>query len=477
MKNKIILAIFIILSISSCKSNHNPGGGGGGKKVTIKDNFEIPQTNTQAAKDFLVKFNEIKQKYPKAELMLYYRKSNSTSDSGYSRYYFDDNANITNIYINGQGNKKTNSIFWGMLPDNPQIACYYYKQNNGDYGTDHSLMYENGLIKNKSRIFNNSGHYEDKDIVDKSRNAMLKSTGTYISCDYTKLKPYQTDTKDANDWKNLVTNKTYEIANYFWASDKKAYYIFDSNGNLTFKYNSLTYKKETNEKYTFWGATNEGEYLYGLYHGELNSWKQYSGKDFYISSKASSSIQINEGNGNKSKFIFPSTTNNSFDYKTLNISTTTNENEIYRNNVKNKIIEKKEVMNTYTFLDNGDISVKTSEGKYYTLHFWGAESSEKGIYYVKVNLQDIFGNIAPNEETYFYYGYSFEESSSDRSLSELIEYWQHYRNYCGAFTNWYEKYFDGNGKPKDKIDWATMPLQTTNIWHWKEERILLMTNK
>ena len=30
MKNKIILAIFIILSISSCKSNHNPGGDGGG---------------------------------------------------------------------------------------------------------------------------------------------------------------------------------------------------------------------------------------------------------------------------------------------------------------------------------------------------------------------------------------------------------------------------------------------------------------
>ena len=135
--------------------------------------------------------------------MLYYRKSNITSDSGYSIYYFDDNANITNIYINGQGNKKTNSIFWGMLPDNPQIACYYYKQNNGDYGTDHSLMYENGLIKNKSRIFNNRGHYEDKDIVDKSRNAMLKSTGTYISCDYTKLKPYQTNTKEANDWKKL----------------------------------------------------------------------------------------------------------------------------------------------------------------------------------------------------------------------------------------------------------------------------------
>ena len=278
--------------------------------------------------------------------MLYYRKSNITSDSGYSIYYFDDNANITNIYINGQGNKKTNSIFWGMLPDNPQIACYYYKQNNGDYGTDHSLMYENGLIKNKSRIFDNSGHYADTNIVDKSRDAMFKSAGT-------------------------------------------------------------------------------------------------SGHD----------------------------------YKTLNTSTNTTENNAYKSKVAGKIIEKKEVMNTYTFLDNGDISVKTSEGKYYTLHFWGAESSEKGIYYVKVNLKDIFGNVAPNLETHFYYGYSFEESSSDRSLSELIEYWQHYRNYCGAFTNWYEKYFDGNGKPKDKIDWATMPLQTTNIWHWKEERILLMTNK
>ena len=399
--------------------------------------------------------------------MLYYRKSNITSDSGYSIYYFDDNANITNIYINGQGNKETNCKFWGMLPDNPQIACYYYVQNNGDYGTYYSLMYENGLIKNKSRIFNNRGHYEDKDIVDKSRNAMLKSTGTYISCDYTKLKPYQTNTKEANDWKKQVTNKTYNDS-----LSKK--HVFDSDGNLIV---------DNKEKYTFWGATNNGT-LYGLYYDSnevilggssfcISVRKQYAGMDGYlIKWKYVTNISKSIAND-----MYPTITNNSLDYKTLNDSKTTTENEIYRNNVKNKIIEKKEVMNTYTFLDNGDISVKTSEGKYYTLHFWGAESSEKGIYYVKVNLQDIFGNIAPNEETYFYYGYSFEESSSDRSLSELIEYWQHYRNYCGAFTNWYEKYFDGNGKPKDKIDWATMPLQTTNIWHWKEERILLMTNK
>ena len=364
MKNKIIISILIILlSISCRKSNDITGGGNGGNNGGnngennnenirfTKDNFEPPQTNTQAAKDFLLKFNEIKQKYPKAELMLYYRKSNITSDSGYSIYYFDDNANITNIYINGQGNKKTNSIFWGMLPDNPQIACYYYKQNNGDYGTDHSLMYENGLIKNKSRIFDNSGHYADTNIVDKSRDAMFKSAGT-------------------------------------------------------------------------------------------------SGHD----------------------------------YKTLNTSTTTTENNAYKSKVAGKIIEKKEVMNTYTFLDNGNISVKTSEGKYYTLHFWGATNYYEylcGIYYIKINLKDIFGSIAPNESTYFYYGYRFEEYKGYKSyLPELRKFWQN-RYYCRTFTNWYEEYFYTNGKPKRDIDWATMPLQESQYISFgnTQEYILLMTNK
>ena len=89
-------------------------------------------------------------------------------------------------------------------------------------------------------------------------------------------------------------------------------------------------------------------------------------------------------------------------------------------------------------------------------------------------MQDIFGNIAPNEETYFYYGYRFEEYSY--RLSELREFWQHPFHYCNIFTNWYEKNFDKKGKSRGKIDWANMPLQTTkNIAFWNtQENILLM---
>ena len=93
----------------------------------------------------------------------------------------------------------------------------------------------------------------------------------------------------------------------------------------------------------------------------------------------------------------------------------------------------------------------------------GAKDSTNGIYYAKINLKDIFGNIAPNLETYFYYGYRFDETTY-KNRPILREYWQHY-SYHNSFTNWYEKYFYKNGNPKNNdIDWASMPLQTTNIY-------------
>lgn len=122
MKNKIISIIFIILLITSCRKSRditgdnnggnngvnnggnnagNNGGGNNGNFRFTKDNYEPPQTNTEAAKQFLVKFNEMKEKYSKGELMAYYRNIKQwhfTIDSGYKKYYFDNDANITNIY-------------------------------------------------------------------------------------------------------------------------------------------------------------------------------------------------------------------------------------------------------------------------------------------------------------------------------------------------------------------------------------------
>lgn len=45
--------------MNGCKNNVTGGGGGGGKKITIKDNFEAPQTNSQIAKDFLTNIKNI----------------------------------------------------------------------------------------------------------------------------------------------------------------------------------------------------------------------------------------------------------------------------------------------------------------------------------------------------------------------------------------------------------------------------------
>ena len=94
-------------------------------------------------------------------------------------------------------------------------------------------------------------------------------------------------------------------------------------------------------------------------------------------------------------------------------------------------------------------------------------------------MQDIFGNIAPNEKTYFYYGYKFDENIGYRSyLPELIEYWQHHLYYCDTFTNWYKNNFDKKGKSRGNINWSTMPLQTPkNIVFWNPQENIILFEK
>ena len=354
MKNKIISIIFIILLIISCRKSRditgggNNGGNNGNSRLT-KDNYEPPQTNTEAAKRFLVKFNEMRQKYPKGELMAYYRNIKQwhfTIDSGYKKYYFDSEANITNIYINGSGDKATNCQFWGMLPDNTNIACYYYKKDDGTFGVFNSLMYENGLIKDKVHFFTGTGIDMDKDLLTKSMDAVLKKTD-----------------------------------------------------------------------------------------------------------------------------------NGYYDYKETNTSKTTEANDNWKSKVTNKIIEEKDVVNTYTFLNNGDIKVETRDNKTYTLNFWGADNYYNGlygIYYIKLNLRDIFGNKVPNESTYFYYGYVLEYESR---FPKVIERGQD-RYYITNSINWYEKNFDKSGNPKETIDWGNMLIQESKyISSAITKDILLMENK
>ena len=419
----------------------------------------------------------MKQKYSKGELMLYYRRVNYTINSGYKKYYFDNNANITNIHINGYDNKATNCEFWGMLPDNTQIACYYYKKNDGTYVVLNSLMYENELIKDKVSIFNKNGISRDEDLALKTSAAVLKSeTNAYY--DKKNINQSQVNTKEANDWKKEVKNKT-----YIGLSSEK--YIFDNDGNIT-NDNDGNFILD-NKKYTFWGAFNDGR-LYGLYYNYHDLFGQYDNKVLYIDTNKnivgmdgyaviySYTTNIRVGSSSKAdKLMFKEATGYSHNYKTLNNSTTTAENNSWKKKVAGKIIEEKEVENTYTFSDNGDISVKTSKGKDYTLKFWGAESPVDGIYYVKVNLQDIFGIIAPKEETYYYYyGYRFEYVGYKSRFPELREHGQNY-HYQLQFYKWYLENFDTK-KPKENIDWSKMPIQNvqTIAFGNNQAAILLM---
>ena len=90
-------------------------------------------------------------------------------------------------------------------------------------------------------------------------------------------------------------------------------------------------------------------------------------------------------------------------------------------------------------------------------------------------MKDIFGNAAPNESTYFYYGYRFDEYEGYKGyLPELREFWQD-RYYLKEIANWYEKYFDKSGKPKGTVDWASMIIQESRYISFgnTQENILL----
>ena len=376
----------------------------------------------------------MKQKYPKGELMAYYKGLTSwhfTIDSGYKKYYFDNDANITNIYI--KGNIKTNCKFWGMLPDDTRIACYYYEKSDGTFEVLNSLMYENELIKDKVSIWNKDGggSYRNEGLAKKSRDAVLKSTNTNSTYDNTKLKPSQTNTEDANKWKEQMKNKVLDGTIPFYDATFNFYDI----GNLTIKYTNNT--TEINDKYTFWGATNCNGDLYGLYYisNNLNM--------YYEAINISTNCKCNNGPFFTKDIIFEEGKRYEYDYTGINTSTTTVANDSWKSKVAGKIIEEKEVENTYTFLDNGDISVRTRDNKTYILKFWGATNDYNnylcGIYYIKIDLKDIFGDIAPNESTYFYYGYRFEEYKG--YLPELREFWQD-SYYLKEIANWYEKYFN-----------------------------------
>lgn len=356
-----------------------------------------------------------------------------------------------------------------MLPDDNQIACYYYEKNDRTFGVFNSLMYENGFIKDKVSIWNKDGggSYRNEGLAKESRDAVLKSTNTNSTYDNTKLKPSQTNTEEANKWKEQMTNKTFYGEIIFY----KATFNFDNIGNLTIKYtkNNTT---EINDICTFWGATNFNGNLYGLYYiyDKLNM--------YYKAIDISTNCKYSENSFSTKNIIFEGGKEYKYDYTGTNTSTTTDANDIWKSKVAGKIIEEKEVENTYTFSDNGDISVKTSKGKYYTLHFWGATNYYNdlcGIYYIKLNLRDIFGNAAPNESTYFYYGYRFDEYEGYKGyLPELREFWQD-RYYLKEIANWYEKYFDKSGNPKRTIDWASMIIQESRYISFgnTQENILL----
>lgn len=232
---KTLLSLLILFSISC---GDRPTGSGG----TIGDNKETPQTETPASKEFLKNFDSLAPQYT--------GKIEEIYDSEYNRkeYSFDEKIDMT-----VEGTKYT---FWGMAPDNNQIA-YYYKD---------TYPYNFGLI------FKDGNLVEDYEESQKIGSAIFD----YSSGGQPSVKN-PTDTSGNETWTNNVKGKK------FTSKSMTTYnYTFEVGGNIKETTGSGEYAHT--ETYYFWGALDSSRVVYykkEYYNVNQEVW-EYCGFSFDI---------------------------------------------------------------------------------------------------------------------------------------------------------------------------------------------------
>ena len=407
------------------------------------------QTSSQKA-------NEWKDKVKGKSITGYYQGDSSAT------YTFDNDGNLTIKYqedeynsMTGQPtgnkvNKTENYTFWGGAEESGTLYGLYYKDyGNGQYYQSMSFtLYNNG---NESEEINQS-YFESM--------GLIMHPSRLGQPDYSQINPVQTSTTEANNWKNKVKDKSMKGD---YQGDNSAKYTFDNSGNLTITYQREEYdntgkptgnKITETENYIFWGAKEITQYgktdLYGLYYkDDGNGYYQslaftirYTGGIKYgnISYDKLQDIMLGKKTG--------------YDYDNPKASTTTVANNDWLNKVKNKTLQEKYIT-TYTFQANGN--VLSSEG--ITYNFWGAINDTTAIYYERINIRDIFGDTAPNTETWYYYGVKLDTINNKFNVYTIS-------NYDSLLNDWWQNNFDKNGSPKPNIDWSKMPVQSKDNIDW-----------
>lgn len=441
---KTLLSLLILFSIS-CGDKPTGSGGGG----TIGDNREPPQKDTADSKNFINNtFNNVVSY--KGEIVEVY-------DNEYNRqeYSFDADANITEVKGNGGGGQTYK--FWGMAPDNKQIA-YYYSDNGGSsyYPYQYALKYINENIN--GNIAEESA-YPDSDLGKKMQAAMFE-VDTTVRYDHSKINPPQTDTEEAKNWKSQVAGKTM-TGQY---NGYNASFDFDNNGNLKITYDMTGptgNKVQNTENVIFWGARNNGT-LYGLYYIDQSGY-YYNDISFSFDG---SSIQQDYGDTKEvEKLMHPIDTSTHYDNTKLKpVQNNTQDAQIWKNNVKNKQFTSKSMTTyNYSFELGGDIIEKQGSYNSETYYFWGALDSSRVVYYTKNYFED--------KETWDYYGFSFDITKKEFKKYELSQaYWN-------SVDNWYQNNLDSEGELKPNANWGTYPLPKRSDIDWNTPKTGTLTTK
>lgn len=442
---KTLLSLLILFSIS-CGDKPTGSGGGG----TIGDNKEPPQKETEASKNFINNtFNNV----------VSYKGEIVEVDDEYNcqEYSFDGDANITEVKGNGGGGMPGQTYkFWGMAPDNKQIA-YYYSDNGGSsyYPYQYALKYINGNI---------NGNIAEESAYEKMQAAMLE-VDTTVRYDHSKINPSQTTTAEANNWKSQVAGKTM-TGNYY--GDNNASFDFDNNGNLKITYQQEEYgmtgprgnKVQKTENVIFWGARNNGT-LYGLYY--INQYGSYN--DISYSFDGSGIQQYYGDTEEVEKLMHPIDTSTHYDNTKLKTpQTTTAEAITWKSQVANNTFTSKSMTTyNYTFELGGNIIEKQGSYNSKTYYFWGALDSSRVVYYTTNYFED--------KETWYYCGFSFDITKKEFKKYELSQaYWN-------SVENWCQNNLDSEGELKPNANLGTYPLPKRSDIDWNTPKTGTLTTK
>ena len=478
---KILISIFFLMLYSiGCgggkDSGNNPFNPSNPSTPPPTSNYEPPATNTQEAKNFLYNFNM----YSKAE------KTDGRE------YKFDTDASLTITDANSVSYTEK-SLFWGMSPDNKEIAYYYTEQKGSPttyYTPKGAYIFKNDFIveeyeyrnKMESHMFEASGNNIFQSGFSDMEKIMHPVDNQTIYYDHKKINPAQNNTADANTWKTQVNGKSMS-GNYM--GDNNATFTFKDNGDVTINYETEVYgpngptgqKVQTNETFTFWGAYKDNQggmnSLYGLYYIRYGDNNYYNTVAFYIQNYNGSYNIFQSGFSDMEKIMHPVDNQTIYyDHKKINpAQNNTADANTWKTQVNGKSMSGNYMGDnnaTFTFKDNGDVTINYETEVYgpngptgqkvqtnETFTFWGAYKDNQGgmnslygLYYIRYGDNNYYNTVAFYiDEDNVRYDYTKLKPLQNNTTEAMA-----WKNKVASKTFKEQYLFDKNGDIKDMED-------------------------